>query len=299
MSGDLDTSKTFGGRLEFLLNLAPPDPTWPGTGALFRKRQVTDFQLQHEPGVVEALAAGVPASFMVLELADIAVRYDQDGEGACVAYSIAGAKSIEDFQDSGVWRKYDAEELYRACGGTGPNGIPTDQALAYVKSVGCLFEGKRWPIASYLFAPEAPSAWRQTLAASLVANGPAVVATLLPATFGWDSNEVLTSGYHQLCLIGYDGLGDSDHAVFLNSWPAPRVFVRLSWGYLERGNFQNGYVYGYQMVDVREGPAPVPIPVDFNATIGKTKPNGAVQLWPDPPATVQAGTRVHVTEIQS
>jgi hypothetical protein len=255
--------------------------------------------------VIAAVSDGLPSSFYVVPPAQIPYVYNQGQEGACVAYSICGAKSIEDFTDVGSWNRYDAEELYHACGGTGQNGISTDQALTRVRDVGCLVDGGvRWPIASYLFAPESAGAWRETLAGALIATGPCVVATLLPQTFGWDSaGAPVSSEYHQMVLLGYEGLGNSDNAVFLNSWGplwGNRGFARLSWSYLEGGGFQNGYVYGYQMVDVKEGapvPPPPPGPIDFTATAGKTKPNGALQVWPDSPVTVVNGTRLHIEEL--
>lgn len=263
---------------DFLKKLPKPDPNkTKGMGALFRPDDPRDYHLELIPGIPEALAAGVPASYMTIQVADMPFIYDQNGYGACVAYSCCGAKSIEDFYDVKKWNNYDAYQLYTACGGTGPNGIFADDALDYMKNTGCLepTTNSRWRISSYAFAPRYANEWRQTLAAALVASGPCVVAMLIPSQFGWDSNSVMTTGYHQMCLVGYEGLGDDDYAVFLNSWGnwwANKGFCRVKWGYLEGLNFQGKHVYGYKLIDATDyipepdpDPTPIPIP-DPNST---------------------------------
>jgi len=252
------------------MNLAQLDPNWGGTGALFRDSDLRDWHLELEPNTAEVLAESPPPSCIVVDAemteesisAAIGVAYDQDGEGACVAYSSGGAKSIEDFKDERLWRMYDAEALYRACGGTGQNGISTDRALRYIRDYGLVEPATGFirKIQGYAFAPQVANAWRLTLASALVANGPCVVAMLLPSVLGWDSNEIATSGYHQLCFIAYDGLGDNDHAIFLNSWGRYLRIIRVKWHFLEGGNFQSRHVYGYQLIDVIDFIAPPPPP---------------------------------------
>jgi hypothetical protein len=274
---------------EIDINLLPPNPHVQGTGAIFRPPSVKDYQLLHRPSVREAMA-DLPSSFLVLPIDKIKTKYDQGMVPSCVAYSTCGAKSIEDFTDNGLWNTYDGDELYRACGGNGAEGISTDTALAYARDTGCLSAGKRWPIESYAFAPMVAGAWRRTLAAALVASGPCVVAALLPVIYGWDSNQTLSGAYHQQCLIGWDGLDDNDHAIFLNSWSSRWGNLgcgRMTWAYLEGNNFQGSYCYGFQITDFHEAiePPPDPIvkPVEFDATVKaindnvvKIKPAGVI-----------------------
>lgn len=244
-----------------------------GTGALYREPDARDWQLILLPEVQAALPE-LPGSFMVLPMAAVQVKYNQGARPSCVSESECGAKSIEDFQDTSIWNRYDATELYRACGGNGMNGIFTDAALRYAVGTGLLVAGsqRRFKLASYLFAPQVAGDFRRTLAAALVASGPCVVAMLLPSIFGWNSGESPTSGYHQMCLVGYEGLGDGDYAVFLNSWGegwGNQGFCRIAWRYLEmNGNFQNRYVYAYRMVDfIDKGTIPVPTPPPGELTV--------------------------------
>lgn len=263
-----------------------------GTGALFRFRGIKDFHLEHEPGVSAQLQTVLPSPFNVLPLEKIETKYDQGALSACTFASEATAKSIQDFGDLGRWQIYDWLEAYHYLGGTGPNGLPTDATLAYCRDTGLLLVGSqsRWPIESYLFAPEVPGEWRRTLAAALVATGPCVIATLLPSSFGWDSNTEIpvNPGYHQMCLIGYDGLGDNDHAIFLNSWGS----------YMGRkgNNFQNGFCYGYQMTDHHEAiapPPPIPTPtlIEFDAVVKAVNDN-VVKIKPTTDV-LRAGMKIH------
>jgi hypothetical protein len=266
---------------QFRRTLAPPDPSWGGTGALYRARKENDLHLEFNAKVSAQLEQGLPSSYYVLDLSQIVTKYDQGYINACVAYSDATAKSIEDYLDVGQWNKYDALEIYYACGGDNIHGINTDQSLNFIRSLGCLEIGssRRWTIENYLFAPESSVQWRNTLAAALMTTGPCVVATLLPSQFGWDSNTTLTSAYHQMCLVGYEGLGDDDYAVFLNTWGwyfGNNGFVRLKWSMLESGgSFQNGFVYAYAMIDTDDGdfipPPPPPPPVPVKPIITKVR----------------------------
>lgn len=246
-------------------DLAPPDPDWKGTGAIYRPDDVRDYHLEFLPQVAAALEVGLPPSFSVVEPGVMPFIYDQGPEGSCCPNSICGAKTIEDFADIGKWNHYDAHQIYAELGGTGPNGIAADPALRYVRDLGCrnIADSRRFKIGSYMFAPRNRGEWRQTLSAALVATGPCVVAMLLPSTFGWDSSGQMTSGYHQMCFTGYEGLADNDYAVFLNSWDITfgnRGFCRVRWGFLEGNNFQDKHVYGAKMVDVRDYVAPDPEP---------------------------------------
>lgn len=281
-------------------------PQQHGTGALFRFRGIKDFHLEHEPGVSAQLQTALPSPFNVLPLEKIEAKYDQGTLSACTCASEATAKSIQDFGDIGRWQIYDWLEAYHYLGGTGSNGLPTDATLAYCRDTGLLLvrSQSRWPIESYLFAPEVPGEWRRTLAAALVATGPCVIATLLPSSFGWDSNTEIpqSPGYHQMCLVGYDGLGDDDHAIFLNTWGSymgRNGFYRLTWAYLEGNNFQNGYCYGYQMTDHHEAivpPDPTPTPLTVTGFAEKANAN-IIRITPDTDATKLKGKRVTIQEI--
>lgn len=252
---------------EFRERLTEPDPAWK-TGALFRVDDPRDQQLQFLPQVQEQRTAGLPPSFVSMPIEEIKTVYLQSNP-SCVTNSICGAKSIEDYLDVKSWNLYNAEQMYFDCGGDGQNGIYADRALGYTRDLGALetATGRRWKIGSYMFAPRNAGQWRETLAAALISTGPCVIATLLPSTFGWDSNEEMTSAYHQMCLIGYDSLEDDGYALMLNSWGKGHGrggFVRLRWRYLEGNDFQSGHVYGYKMVDLTDwvppDPEPKPIP---------------------------------------
>lgn len=236
-----------------------------GTGAIFRPSDIRDWHLERLPGVQAALA-DLPSSFSVLPMDQIRI-YDQGSENSCVAFSGATCKSIEDFQESKRWNVYDADELYHACGGPadGSRGINTDTALAYTRDVGYLdIESKqRFKIAGYAFAPPITGEWRRTIAAALVATGPCVIATLLPQSFGWDSSGPSGGDYHQMGVSAYEGLGDNDNVLLPNTWgrfSGRNGFFRLTWGYLEGNNFQNGYCYGAKLIDAKDLILPPPPP---------------------------------------
>lgn len=238
-----------------------------GTGALFRPPQPKDFALANLPEVADQLAAGLPSAFMTMPMDKVETIYNQGAESSCVAYSTCGVKSIEDFLDLGQWQTYDGGELYRANGGTGNNGVYTDRVLEYARTVGCKLLGgeARFKILNYLFAPQVAGAWRQTVAAATIASGPCVIATTLPPVFGWDSSGPGNkASYHQMLVFGYEGLGDSDHVVLLNSWGrgwGNGGFCRLTWGFLEGNGFQDKYVYAYRVTDIDDPNPEPPIPL--------------------------------------
>jgi hypothetical protein len=250
-------------RDDFLDSLAPPDPHWL-TGAVRREAKPQDWGLQNVPQVAEVLAEGVPDSFSCLDDNELAVEYVQIG-GSCVPTSLSVVQSCNDWKDGLRWRTYDAQEMYKAQGGTGSNGVATDGVLSRMKSLGLQEVGsdRRAKIAGYAFAPRVQDGWRRTLAAAMVSSGPVVVATLLPQQFGWDSSGPLTSGYHQMCATRYEGLHDDGLVIFPNTWgrsAGRNGFFRLSWRQLEQDNFQDGYTYGYQVVDLDDLEPPEPVP---------------------------------------
>lgn len=250
------------------LEIITPDPNalydGHGTGALFREPSPADWDLSRLPEVREAVAAGLPDSFSLRDFSH--GIYDQGALGACVDFSTAGAKSVEDQIDLGVWQTYDAMESWRNHGST---PAATTTVLGWARDTGFAVVGtqRRYKIASYMFAPQVAGQWRQTLCAALMASGPCLVATLLPDDLGWNSSGPFNqSRYHQMIHMAWEGLGDNDWAVFQNSWGpnfGDRGFVRLRWGFLESQNFQNRYAYGFQVADFIDGhvvPPPPPPP---------------------------------------
>ena len=238
------------------------------TGALPRPPDMRDWRLEREPRVAAQLAAGLPERFMILPLEQYpsSLKIDQGMIPKCVASSDCQDRTVQQFMDLGVWEAFDDDELYRACGGNGTNGIYTQTSLEYLKNVGALQRSdfRRRKIESYLFAPQVYGEFRRTISASLMATGGCVGALMLPAGLGWESSDSPTDLYHQMKYWGWDGLGDDDWSIWLNSWgengPGRLGFVRIRWRYLESGNFQNQLCYAFTMRDVREGTQPPPPP---------------------------------------
>lgn len=289
---------------EFLDSLIPSP--YKLTGAIKRKAKAQDWSMVNAPGVADELAGGVPPSFSCIDDNKIEVDYVQVGS-SCVPTSSSVVQSINDFKDGERWRMYDAQEMYRALGGTGSQGVPTDGVLARMKQIGLAEVGKprRAKIAGYAFAPRVAGAWRQTIAAAMIASGPVVIATLLPVKFGWDSSGSLTSGYHQMAATRYEGLGDGDYVVFRNTWGrggGRDGFYRLPWGMLESQNFQDNHVYGYQVIDLDDlEPEPTPDPpvgvVSFNAKVKVKKQGKKLALALDPAVEEVAKLAGHVVEV--
>ena len=251
-----------------LPNLAPVDPNWQATGALFRPPQPTDFRLELLEENILAREAGLPQSFLFMPMEQVPgqIKINQGSVPKCVASSTAIDKSLQEFKDIGQWQRYDDDEVYRAAGGNGSNGVDTQRVLDLTREPGLRVVGteRRYKIASYMFAPQSPRLFRETLCAAVMTTGPCVVATLLPQSFGWTSSGQKTNGYHQMELFGWEGLEDTGWAVFLNTWGESfgnRGFVRLPWGYLEEGgSFQGRYVYAYTIADFRDNDTIPPVP---------------------------------------
>ena len=253
-------------------SLILPDPNalydGHGTGCLFREPSPADYDLSRLPEVRAAVEAGLPVSFSLRQYSH--GIYNQGALGACVDASSAGAKSYEEQIDQGQWLTFDWMESWQSHGSA---PAATAAVLERIKTLGMLVQGtqRRYKIASYMFAPQTPGVWRETLSAALVVAGPCVVATLLPDDLGWNSNGPFNqSRYHQMVYMAYEGLGDNDWAVFQNSWGqgfGNEGFVRLKWSFLEGQNFQNRFVYGYRVEDYVDGhvipppPPPPPPPV--------------------------------------
>jgi hypothetical protein len=263
---------------EFLDSLLPPDPNWQATGAIFRPQDERDHLLERLPEIVEARAAGLPRSFSRAE--QMRIVYNQGSIPKCVSSSACTVKTMQEVGDIGRTLAYDDDELYRAAGGNGTNGVPTTTVMNLARSPGILVRGtqKRYQYASFAFAPQVAQEFRQIIAAAIMTNGPVQIAVLLPSSFGWDSNTSPTRAYHAVAGIGWDGLDDDGWLEIGNSWGSEwgqGGRGRLKWGYIEGGNFLNRYNYGVQILDFRDGsvvpppPPPPPPPADKAAAVAK------------------------------
>lgn len=257
---------------EFLLSLSPPSPDWQATGALFRPQDQRDFRLELLPEVIEARAAGLPEEFS--RASQMQGVYNQGSIPKCVAASTCLAKGMEEVADIGRWQLYDDDELYRANGGNGTNGVPTGQVLDYARNTGLLARDsqRRFRIASYLFVPQTPNEFRMTLAAAIQATGPCVLAILLPQNFGWTSSGQPTNGYHQVVALGWQGLSDNGYCEIGNSWGGnwgQNGRGRVPWAYIEQNNFLNRYNYAARMEDFRDGSVEPPPPDPINNPAAK------------------------------
>lgn len=216
------------------------------------------------PGAQDALSSGLPASLDLSQ--DFRQIYDQGAEPSCVAFSTCGLTSAFDWLADAGWDNLDGHRLYRACGGTGSNGIDTRATLEFARTQGVpLLSGAgSIKIGSYVFATQQPVQFRQEIAAALSAGHFCTVALLLPMVFGWSSSGSATPAYHQVVICGYTGLGEGDYAIFVNSWGASwgnGGKGRVTWSYLEGGGFQGGYVYAYAVTPlVLPKPDPNPPP---------------------------------------
>src|SRR6185369_16092240 len=102
----------------------------------------------------------------------------------------------------------------------------------------------------------------QTIKAALAAGYPLVVAMLLPTDWGWQSGHgAVTSGYHEICAVGYTADG---YLLCLNSWGSQwgrNGLGSVLFNYLEANNLQNRYVFSYNTSPVAiPNPTPIPTP---------------------------------------
>lgn len=208
-----------------------------GTGALLLTPDPRDWSAFQHPAIAAAIDAGVPDT--VALGGSIGSVYDQGAEGACVAFSEAGAVSREETVQGRPWVVLDAENLYRRNGGTGANGVDTRQTLQDIVSNGInrLDGGPPIHEKSYMFVPKDPLVWEQTIMAALSVGKPVTLATYLPAVngsenFGWNSDGTPNpQRYHQIYLDG----GDPEWWTFVNSWGP-------GFGQNGRGRIKKSYV---------------------------------------------------------
>lgn len=220
-----------------------------GTGAMLLPTDGRDYHAHRIPGVAAAMAAPLPAACDLMPF--VHSIYDQGRIEACVMYSAALLKSVQDQIDRNAWNVYDALGAYHAVGGNDREGIDARVALQYAQDTGLLVDGgtARHRIGSYAFVKQEPTCFVATLKAAAVAKQPCVVACRLPEVFGWDSSGAPTYAYHQICYLGYD---DQENCIFGNSWGAAwgkGGFGRLSFAYLTANGFQGGDCYAYTCID--------------------------------------------------
>jgi len=247
-----------------------------GTGAVALPQDWRDHQMHRVPGVEAQIDAGIPeeASLEVL----ITTVYDQGKVPACTAYSLAALKSIQEAQEQGRWRIFDALRCYHDCGGDDRHGIDTRKALKLAQDVGMVAAdgGDRYRIDTYAFAPQVDPLWQDSIKGAIAAGHPVVVAMLLPSAFGWDSMGSPTNSYHQMCAVGYT----RDHLVCLNSWGAgwgKHGLCRVPWAYMVANRFQRGLCYAYLVTDARN-PRPEPSPSPLPEPAPTFKVNGFIGL---------------------
>ena len=218
-----------------------------GTGALPLNIDARDYAISDLPRVRAAPAA---------EQADLSPYvqgiYDQGQLPSCVAHSTAAMQSIFENIEHGQWFELDAVECYQQNGGTGSDGVDTRQVLSWEQNTGmrAVANGRRYRIGSFAFANPQDANGQSAIKAALAASCPCVLAMLLPDDFwnGDSQGDVVTNGYHQVCLVGFDG----DRVEFVNSWGTSygnMGFGSVPWRFLERAEQQH-FVYAFTAIDV-------------------------------------------------
>jgi len=244
-------------RAKNLAKLPPLDSRGFGTGSLTLNPDSRLRAMESLRVIRRVKAMGIPNQ------ADLTTyvkgNYNQGDENSCVAYSVAGMQSTYEEIEHNRWITFDAEESYVANGGYGPNGISAVDALDWEESPGMrdISTGQRYKIATYAFANPMTDAGIQTIKAAIAAKRPCVLALLLPADFGDQfegdgtcKSDVVTSGYHQICVVGYDQV----RFKLLNSWGnnwGIKGIGSIKWSFVQKAE-QRGWVYAYTTTDVTE-----------------------------------------------
>jgi hypothetical protein len=251
-------------EIGFLKTLALPQPSWGGRGCLKIIPYPGDFDIRSIPKVAARIKAGIPDSADLTHLIQGPI-YNQGGEGACVAFSTAGLCSMDDVTETGKWQTMDAEQMYHSAGGTGQNGVDSRLVLQQATDNGVPIlggGGSAKLLKSYAFVPQQPGVFRDAIKAAIAAGLPVTLALLLPSDWGWQSGHgSRTSGYHQVCGVGYTADG---YLICLNSWGAQWCHNGVGsvlFDYLEADTLQNQYCYSYTVTTLDiPNPTPVPIP---------------------------------------
>ena len=229
-----------------------------GTGALPLPPDPRDRSALLHPRIARAVHVGTADTVRLG--GQIGGIYNQDGEGACVAFSEAGVVSREETIQGRPWVWLDAENLYRRNGGTGQNGVDTRQTLQDIIDHGINRQDGGPPIkeGSYLFVPKQPGIWEATIMAALAVGKAVTLATYLPTTFGWDSSGAPDPNrYHQVYISG----GDPLWWEIVNSWGSG--FGQNGLGRLLKSFVDplRGDVYAYVVAEADIVPTPLPTPL--------------------------------------
>ncbi|SRR6266404_1686834 len=282
------------------------DSSWGGTGATPLPYDWRDRLVERHPSVSPFLSS-FPESASLRQY-QTGPALNQGEESSCVAFSSCHLQAFYEQMERKQWVVFDGHALYVENGGTGNNGVLTRDVLQYLQARGCpvLGASTRYKIQSYAFVDFSNDFLLaiQTVKAAIAANRPVVLAMLLPSDFtsgtsvGQTGSQV-TSGYHQVLVGGYTLKGLD----IFNSWGpgfGDNGWANVSIDYLARPE-QQGWLYAFTSFDGPDDnlplPSPSPVKIEFNATAGKLKGNGALQIWPDSAITIAAGTKVHVKQM--
>jgi hypothetical protein len=247
-------------RARVLAKLPDLDTRGKGTGAILlypdsrlrSMESISQFQMRR------FLPQGIPTSYHELEKYVEGV-YDQDGWNACVAYSIAGMQSVIERKRFGHWYWFDAFEVYSYCGGAqGNTGISATCALDFDVQTGLADKDTqtRHHISDYAFANPMTPSGVELIKASVATGYACVLALLLPQDFGNPgptgacNSNVVTNGYHQICIVGYD----EKRFTLLNSWGdgwGDKGLGSIPWAFVQRPE-QSGFAYAYTVTYRKE-----------------------------------------------
>ncbi len=239
---------------EFLKSLQPPPDSFGGTGAVPLIPDERDYPATAHPEVRATLLAGVPGS--ADRSSGVCEILNQGQTGSCVTHSTCHGIQLDNNLDRGICYHFNAMQLYGELGGTGQNGVDSRQTLQRCVDLGApLTTGGRVKIGSYFAVERVAGRFEEQIKAAVSTGQVAVIALLLPSTFGgrWTPGAV-TSGYHQVEIAGYNSAGGGSGGLFWgpNSWGSgwssgshPPGFYELSFDYCVASNFQNGYCYAF------------------------------------------------------
>ncbi|MGC2522225.1 MAG: hypothetical protein WA417_06245 [Stellaceae bacterium] len=251
MAIDLIRAKTLAALPDF------ERPRGFGLGAIPLNPDSRLSDLRSLPGVRAAFASGIPAAANLLDF--VKGVYNQGTEDSCVAYSLAALQSVSEQESFGRWITFDAEECYVACGGFGSNGILAVDALNWEERAGFrdTVSTQRYPIQTYAFASPINDAGVDIVKGAIASRHPCVLAMLLPSDFndqfgknGDCVSDVVTNGYHQVCVVGYT----QDTAMILNSWGGgwgTNGIGSVKWEFLQKQEQQN-FVYAYTVSELEQ-----------------------------------------------
>ncbi|MBI5674589.1 MAG: hypothetical protein HZC48_02010 [Nitrospirae bacterium] len=203
-------------RAKVLAKLPDFDSRGFGLGAVPLAYTLFDQQIAFLSEIQKQLKAGLPSAFSLSNFIDDV--YNQGSLPSCVAHSTAAMQSIFERIEHGAWFTLNAEECYRANGGDGHNGVNSRVVLNWEETSGMqdIASSVRYKIGSFAVADPKTSDGITLIKAAIATRRPCVLALLLPQDFwiGDSTGEVVTNGYHQICVTGYT----SERFEFVNSW---------------------------------------------------------------------------------